>query len=193
MSEQLDHETFDIRDVLSGRTYQTDTKVVHTDAKADYQIFKLNQEIGDLRLRKETAKAKELEKKVEELVKQVSGTALTVNVQAISPDDRNAILEDAYDKYPEETDVLGRGIPSRERDRYFTNKRWAAHITSIESAKGTDTDVTVDKVIALLAVLPEHSLREIGDAIDGLYEGAAAGAEQAAQDAAFSSAASREA
>lgn len=190
---ELDHETFDIRDVLTGRTFPEDEVTVHLDAKADFEIHRLNQEASVLRLTRKTDEARALEAAVEALIKQASGTAIKVTVRAIPNELRETIMDEVLEKYPEERNIMGQVEPVKERDLLWTNRRWQAHIVSLETPKGTDNDISLEKIVALRASVPEYGLQKIADTIDGLYHGAKGGFEQAAQETAFSSAASREA
>lgn len=186
---ELDHETFDIRDVLTGRTYPDDACTVHLDAKADFEIAKLNTEVSNLRMASRVESARELEERVKQLMEAASGTAIKVTVRAIELELRNTLRKEVTDKYPEERNVLGYVEPNLERDNLWTNRLWQAHIIKLETPKGTDTDISYEKVVALRASVPEYGLQKIADTIDGLYAGAKAGYEQAAQETAFSSAA----
>lgn len=189
MTDAPDHKTFDIRDGLTGISYPEDTVTVYQDAKTGYLIKATNDEISRLRANKETEKARELENQVNDYVKTIESTALKFLIRALPKDVRNGLVKDALERYPEETDFLGRIVSNRDRDEYFTNRSWAAHIVSVETAGGTDVDVDVEKVAIVRISLPDHSLQQIQDGIDGLYQGQAAGFEQARQETSFSSAA----
>lgn len=184
-----DHNTFDIREGLLGTSLPEDKVTVYQDSKTAFLLKATNDEISRLRANKETDKAKQLEAEADKYVQEIAATSLEVSVKALPKDDRNALVKDALEKFPEETDFLGRAQPNRERDEYFTNRHWAAHIVSIKSAAGTDTAIDHEKVAVIRVALPDPSLARIGNAIDGLYEGAASGFEQALQDVSFSSAA----
>lgn len=186
----LNHETFDIRDALGGRTYPKDSILVHQDAATDYLIAESNETVGKLRKVGDKEGARELEERIRGLVEEAGKTALTFHVQAIADDERDLLVDAALAKYPEELDALGRPKENNDRSNYFTNLLWAAHIKSIEAAGGKDDEVDVDKVVALRASLPGHAKRQVTDAIDNLYQGAARGYQQAIQETGFSSAVS---
>lgn len=188
-----DHESFNILDALTGRTYPSTTIKVHQDAEADFLIAEANVLIGELRAANEQEKARELETRINELRERAKSTAITVYLQSISDDDRDLLREAALSKYPEEFDFLQRTVPNADRDVFYTNNLWASHITALEAKGGKDTDITVDKIVALRTVLPDYSKRAIAAKLDSLYSGANDGYQQTVQDTAFSSAASPEA
>jgi len=187
---ELNHETFNLLDMLAGRTYPEDTVDVFLDAKTAYLIAKSNEEVGRLRANKQNDEAQELEKAVEALVEESSKAKLTLHIRAIPMEVREALLKKAFEEFPEERDFVGRVRESRERDKHYTRLLWEAHILSVETAQGTDHDITLEKVSAMRkGGIPEQGVDDIASAIKDLYAGTAAGFEQAAQETAFSSAA----
>lgn len=191
---ELDHETFDIRDILSGRTFPEDTCTVHLDAKADFEINRLNNEVSTLRLNRKPEEARELEAKIVKLQAAAASTAIKVTVRAIPDELRSTLRNEVLELFPEERNVLGQVEPNTERDLLWTRRLWQAHIIELEvTDRGVDRDISLEKVVSIRASVPEYGLQLIANTIEGLYKGAAAGYEQSAQETAFSSAASHEA
>lgn len=183
MSEELDAKSVSIADVLSGRSYPTETVEVYMDEGVAYEISKVNAEIAIAT--KKSEDTADLEKRLEDLVKKGSESRLTFHLRGISRHDRQNIVKAVMEEHPQKTDFLGRPEPDLDADEMYTNLTWAALTEKIEVSAGVVEPVGTDDINLLRANLPDGALETIAKAVSALTEGAKSGFETLAQEHGF--------
>ena len=113
--------TFDLADVLSGRTFPERTVDVFMDEKAAYLIYLADAEIRTA----SEAEVEELEKHREGLAKAAETSKLTFHLRGVSRTVREEALNSTIKEFPIENDFLGRPKANPEADRKFAAAQWA--------------------------------------------------------------------
>ena len=182
---------FSFASALKGRSYPTDTVVVWLDEEAAYPILRLDGEIAQLKARvsllpddEDKAKvAKAYEKQIAELEKELKAVSeslkasrYTFTVRGIDPGTQDDLLAKAVAEYPYEYDeyrneITGQRIreekASAERDRYYTNLLWQAHIIKIEDAEGNEDFMPdLETIAATRRIVPRAGYSAIAEVID---------------------------
>lgn len=172
--ENLDPLTFDLGEALAGRTYPTSEVTVYLDEEKAYEIYALNQKIRVLEAAGEDTEV--YHKQIEDLRKFVVGSAITVHLRGLDPEEDRLLKESALKEFPIKKDALGREVPVPERDDFFLNSYWKAAITKIVLPNGSSTeDVQTEHVRMLRNKLPVYGVTEIDKAMRELASGAAEG------------------
>lgn len=189
-----DHKTFDLLDALAGVTHPESEVNVYLDDSLMYLIDQTNAEIRKAEiLGKQDVKAT-LEEKLATLKEQAAGVRFTFKIRAIPREVHTSIITETEKEHPDSKDFLGRPEANPERDEYFSNRFWAAHIVQVTSPSGaTQEGFTPEYAKAFRGQAPRSAINAIQKAIDSLYASAEAGYENVVQETNFLSDASREA
>lgn len=183
MSEELDAKKLNIADVLSGRSYPTETAEVYMDEAVAYEISKVNAEIAIAT--KKGDDVTDLEARLSGLVEKGAGTRLVFHLRGVSRHDRQNIIKAVMEEHPQKTDFLGRPEPDLDADEMYTNLTWAALTEKIEAPGGVVDPVGEDDIKLLRDNLPDGALDVIAKAVSALTEGAKSGFETLAQEHSF--------
>lgn len=182
--------TFNILNVLKDRGLPSEEVEVYLDEGIAYHASQIDDSIKQLekRLDKMPDLADGIKDLVEErdeliaerdkIVEQMGGALFVFHLQGISEGKREDLYEVALKEYPMqyETDrspFTGQSekkeLSSSERDRYFTNLLWQAHIVKIVSPDGDVQDtVTYDEAVELRRSMPLTATSKINNAIEKL-------------------------
>lgn len=194
MTDALNAETFDLADMFAGITYPKTVVPVYTNPGLGYDIHKLSEEAKEAVLLKDEDKARELTQRRDELVEKSEGFRYEFTLQGHSKGERDAITGKVKEKFPPETDFLGREKFTDEADRLYVNLTWALHIAQIKAPNGKVNVAPGAEAIELLrSNLPDGEQKKIEAGIQELTTGAKAGFETLAQEHDFLSGASVEA
>lgn len=170
VTEALSAGTFSFAEVVQGRGYPQDTVVLYQDEATAYERVKYLDSVLEARgdnshemliagAKQDSAKRAaykraidddpEVAAKIAEFDAKLAASAYTFHIQGLSEDIEKTLLDKARAEFPPEFErwknpMNGKPekqeLPSPERDRYFTNLVWSAHITKIVNPKG-QTDV----------------------------------------------------
>jgi len=179
---------FNIADVVRGRTYPTTEVDVFIDEEIAYAISQLDALISKTSesLDKKTLSKKEtdgilkrreeiLEQK-EKMVSDMGGSKYVFHIRGISEGDRQDIFDSVLEKFPYEYEKSRNPftgaqekveIENNERDRYFTDRLWQAHISKIVAPDGSEQNaITFDDAVELRRNLPLASISKVTEAIE---------------------------
>lgn len=185
MSEELDHKTFDLVSVLTGRDYPETSVKVYLDEKLGFTIYKLREAISEADRRNDEAAAADLQKDYDNLVTQVADAQYTVHMRGISEGVKTSILASIRKDFPVKRNVYGQEEENFEADQTYTRRLWAAVITRIEDPSGAFSYMNEALAEYLQNEAPKSAQIEINRGVTELTEGASAGFELAARDTPF--------
>jgi hypothetical protein len=178
---------FSIVDALRDRAYPTDVVEVFLDesiafiaADIENAIKKIGEKMDKESDKKQNdallKKQEEFLEKKDKLVKEMGGARYVLHLQGISEGLREDLWKKSVERYPikHETDrnpLTGRvertEIESSDRDKFFTNLLWEAHIKKIIDPKGDEQDgITFEEAVELRRALPLASIGKVTEAIE---------------------------
>lgn len=192
MSEELNHKTFDLIGVLSGRDYPTHDVTVFFNESLGFKIHSLKKDLDKATITDDKEEAKSIDGELEDLYGKVKDETYTVRLKAIPESLRRDIMTKINEEFPDETDLLGRTKPNPRADNEFTKKFWLAYIEYIKAPDGSQAFVDEKEVDALMNSAPISVHEAINNGIRELQTGAKSGFEAAAKEVDFLSIASPE-
>lgn len=179
---------FNIADVVRDRSYPTtevdvfiDEDIAYAISQLDGLISKTSESLDKKSLsKKETdeilKRREEILERKEKMISDMGGSKYIFHIRGISEGERQDIFDSVLEKYPYEYEKNRNPftgaqekveIENKERDRYFTDRLWQAHITKIVAPDGSEQDaITLDDAIELRRNLPLASITKITDAIE---------------------------
>ena len=190
MSEQLDHKTFDLLGVLSGRDYPTHEVDIYLNEALGFELFQVEQKRRDASL-PEGERAK-LDEEFRGLMAQAEKEKFTVRMKAIPEQVRMDIVQKLEEEYPEKKDFMGKPQENLEKDTEFTKRMWRAYIQAVVDPSGAVATVGEEEVNALYANAPSTAHDTINTGLAELQIGPKAGFEAKAKETNFLSEASPE-
>lgn len=177
-------DTFSFMDVISGegRGYPKDEVKIYLDEASAYRIQKIHGVIDTLD--NTSAEHKKLSAELAELKAKVKASEYTFKLTGI-PTEMNEILlkkarADMPVTYDHNKNFLTGGVEkveqdSPERDRYYTNLLYQAHVEQIVSPTGlVDTAPSVETVDAFRTKAPGSQVNKFSQAVAGLQVSATA-------------------
>jgi hypothetical protein len=179
MAEEIDVKTFNLADVLAGRTFPTTTVKVSFDEERMFQLSKLERGLAA------DPSNEELEALREKFMEEFKPLFYTVHLKGVDRDTRRDVLNAVLADFPEETDFLGRPKPNPEGDEAYANKSWALFIEKLERPDGAVTTFTEVEAKLFRGRAPDVAINAVEAAIRELSEGAKSGFESAVQDLDF--------
>lgn len=181
MTEDITPHNADLADILSGVSLPTDSVDIYMNAQGAYMIYDLNDQIRRAEARGDDTA--ELEKTREEVQKAVEGSRRTVELRGVNRHDRDAAIDKVMIDHPQEFDFLGRPKPDLAADRELNATMWALHIQRIVMPNGAALVApNVETVKAFIAQAPDHAIKTIAEAINGLEKKTTEGFESMVQD-----------
>lgn len=190
MTEELDHKTFDLMAVLTGRDYPTLEVPIYFNDQAWVEINQL-----DKRRKQEQDQAArdELSDRFEALVEEASKQKFTVLLKSAPEQLRRDILAKVNEEFPpKKSPVFGGEEPHPKAEEALTKRLWAVYIQKITDPSGAITTLSEDSVEALYRDSPQSVVEAITSGIIELQTGAKSGFEAAAKETNFLSDASPE-
>lgn len=194
MTDAPDFKTFDVADMFAGVSYPESVVPFYTDQAIGYEFHKLAEEALEAIRSKDEKKAKEVEKRREDLIKKAESNRYEIHLRGQSRDSRDAVLASVREKFPVERDFLGRETVDPEADALYVNKFWALHITKIVRSDGAVIVAPDEGTIKVIrGNSADSEIDKVEAAIQELTGGAKSGFESLAQEHDFLSSASHEA
>ena len=190
MSEQLDHKTFDLLGVLSGRDYPTHEVDIYLNEALGFELFQVEQKRRDASL-PEGGRAK-LDEEFRGLMARAEKEKFTVRMKAVPEQVRMDIVQKLEEEYPEKKDFMGKPQENLEKDTEFTKRMWRAYIQAVVDPSGAVATVGEEEVNALYANAPSTAHDTINTGLAELQIGPKAGFEAKAKETNFLSEASPE-
>lgn len=187
----LDHKTFDLIGVLSGRDYPTLEVPVYFNESLGFEVFKLEQKRKEAILHSDE-EAKELDEAYKALQEKSKSEEYVVLLKSIDESIRRDIHNEVSKEFPVKRDMLGREEVDPRWDAEYTKRMWAVYIQKVTDPTGAVSLVDEKVLEYLLAKAPRTAQDSINKGIAELQVGPSAGFEQLAQDANFLSDASPE-
>ena len=173
--------TADLTDILSGRSFPTDTVDVYLDEKAAYLVFTLNNDIRASQARNEDTT--ELEAERDKIAKAAEDTKRVFHLRGVSRKAQEDAVEVTFAKHPQEYDAFGRPRPNFEGDRKMAALTWALYVQKIVMPDGSELVAPSEEMMALFrGEAPDFAVKTVDQAIDSLRGGAARGFEAIVQD-----------
>lgn len=181
MTDQPDHKTFDLLEVLAGRAYPTREVPIYFNEDIGLRAF-------DLKRKMEKVSGDEYEetlKEYEALQKDAKPQQFTVHLRGIDDSIRRDVALAVSEEFPPKTDLTGRQTPHPRWDEEYTARMWRLYIIKIEDPSGAIALLDEASVNALLEKAPRSAYEEINNGIAELQVGPAAGFEQMVKDTSF--------
>jgi len=179
---------FNIADVVRGRTYPSteidvfiDEEIAYTISQLDGLISKTSESLDKKSLsKKETddilKRREEIMEKKDKMIAEMGGSKYVFHIRGISEGDRQDIFDSVLEKFPYEYEKSRNPftgaqekveVESKERDRYFTDRLWQAHISKIVAPDGSEQNsITFDDAVELRRNLPLASISKVTEAIE---------------------------
>lgn len=179
---------FNIADVVRGRTYPTtevdvfiDEDIAYAISQLDALISKTSESLDKKSLsKKETddilKRREEILEQKDKMISEMGGNKYVFHIRGISEGDRQDIFDSVLEKFPYEYDKSRNPftgvqekteIENKERDRYFTDRLWQAHITKIVAPDGSEQNsITFDDAVELRRNLPLASISKVTETIE---------------------------
>jgi cell division protein FtsX len=167
---------FNIVDAIKGRAYPSEQVSVFLTEDTAYEASKIKEKMDSEAATLSDSKMKELNKKLEELVKKMDSEKFIFTITGISEGDRDSMLESVLEKFPMEYDeqknpftgeVKKVELENKQRDKIFTDMIWKSHIVKIVSPDGSEQkDLTDSEIEVLRTSLPLASIAAINEAIE---------------------------
>lgn len=179
---------FNIVDVVKGRSYPTDEIEIFIDEQVAFRAAELDEKIN--KISESLDKKKSLSKKEiddimkqrdeimsakEKIVEEMGGSRYIFHIMGISEGDRQDLFDQAVAKYPIKEDktrnpftgqMEKNEVESPERDRFFTDLLWQAHIKKIVAPDGSEQDgISLEDATELRRNLPLASTTKITEAV----------------------------
>lgn len=188
MTEELDHKTFDLMAVLSGRDYPTLDVPVYFNETIGLKLYQADQE------RKQAAGAKlaKLDDEIDALKESAKSEEYTVKLKSIPESVRRDVFNSVLAEFPTKKDVFGREEQHPEADEAFTRKMWNVYIVEVIDPTGAVSAVDEGAVTALYKSAPASVHEAINQGIAELQLGPKSAFESLAKEANFLSDASPE-
>ena len=178
---------FSIVEALRDRAYPTDVVEVFLDeslafiaADIESAIKKLGEKMDKQSDKKELEallkKQEEFLNKKDKLVEEMGGARYVFHLEGISEGLREDLWKKSVERHPVKHDndrnpltgkVERTEIESPDRDKFFTNLLWQAHIKKIIDPQGNEQDgITLEEAMELRRALPLASIGKITEAIE---------------------------
>jgi hypothetical protein len=188
---------FKITDAIKERAFPRATVDIYLDEGLAYLISELDeafQKTANSMDKNKSLNKKEVDEMIsrrdeimaqkEKLIEEMGGTKYTFHLEGISEGKRQDIYDQTLDKFPmkyEKTRNPYTGkmekeeIDEVERDRYFSDLLWSAHIVKIISPDDEEQDkLTPEEATELRRALPAASSARISEKIERLRVASAA-------------------
>lgn len=183
MTDAPTPQTFDISELFTGKAFPKDTVDIYTDEETAYKIYKANQRVADATARGILADITEADAELAELRKTAEKSRVKIYLTGVSRELRKGVSVKNAEKYPRETDFLGREKPNIEADEAFVDEFWALHIEAIERADGSRINAPDPGIIKILREQsPDAAIAAIDAGINELTQGIKAGFEDLVTD-----------
>jgi hypothetical protein len=165
---------FSFTERLKGRNYPQETVIICLDERAGYEIYKLEQKLSRL-TDKEGVKAAEAE--IARLREVVKAEIYTVHMEGISPEDYDALVDQAVAQFPYEYNEVENPftgakiqevVTNDARDEYFRKLKWNAFIRKIEDHDGNINIPDFETIDAFTKQAPLMAQSAVLDAVDKL-------------------------
>jgi len=182
--------TFKIMDVLQDRAFPTEEVEVYLDEESAYLASQIDNQLKEMQknidkssgsnkeLKELNAKYEEILAEKDALVGEIGGSKYVFHLTGISEGKREDLYDLCLKEYPMEYETernpfTGQGekkeVESAERDKYFTNLVWQAHIAKIVAPDGSEQEgVDYDEAVELRRSLPLSATTRINSAIEKL-------------------------
>lgn len=201
MSEELDHNTFDLLDAITGRTYPEHSVKVSFDEKSAFDLYEVSNRIKALEARASIRSAEEddelrelVDVKRPDLLEKMKSLTYTFLLRGVTRDARQELIDLADERYPAPQDADERAKVARERAEFVENQTWLMHIVSITNPQGqTNAALDEDTIQMFRDQAPLVAVNRVAGGIQDLTRGAKSGFETLAQDPDFLSERSPEA
>ena len=187
----LDHKTFDIIGVLSGRDYPTVEVPAYFNENLGFEVFKLEQKRSEAILHTKE-EAEELDKQFKALVDQSKDEEFKVLLKSIDESMRRDIHNAVTKEFPPKKDMLGREEVDPIWDEEYTKRMWSVYIQKITDPSGAVSVLDEKSLDFLIAKAPRSAQEAINKGIAELQVGPSAGFERMAKEVNFLSDASPE-
>jgi hypothetical protein len=188
---------FNIANVVKGRSFPKTSIDVYLDESLAYVISQLDeslQEMGNAMDKNKALSKKQLDDllkrrdeiidRKEKLIEEMGGAKYVFHIEGISEGKRQDIYDQTVEKFPIQYEksrnpytgkVEKEELDSVERDRYFSDLLWSAHITKIVSPEGEEQDgITIEEATELRRALPAASAARISENIEKIRIASAA-------------------
>lgn len=167
--------TLDLAAVFSGRAFPKDTVPVYMDEVLGYEIYKLNKAAIQAVLSKDEDEKDRIGAELKALAEKAEPSRLVFHLTGASREDRKAATEETLERFPAETDMLGREKPNPEANDYYANLVWKLHVEKIEASDGSVVEPTLEDVKMFRKHAPDHAIEAVEAGIQELTEGVKGG------------------
>lgn len=174
---------FNIVNALKERAYPHDDVVVYLDEQSAYEASVLTERIEELNKEVLILATPELQEELDTLTRQrkilldsIESSKYIFKIVGVSEGKRDELMKKAAKRFPIEYkedknpfsgEVTRTELENDERDRYFTNLIWQAHIAKITDPEGNlQEGVSLDDVAVLRDALPIASQGKINQAVE---------------------------
>lgn len=175
MTAETSPKTLDLAAVFSGRAFPKEIVPVYMDEVLGYEIYKLNRDSVEALMARDEKEKERIESSLQELYKKAEPSRLLIHLTGASREDRKAATEEALEKFPAETDMLGRAKPNPKADEFYANLVWKLHVEKIEAADGSVLEPSLEDISIFRTNAPDHAIESVEKGIQELTEGVKGG------------------
>lgn len=166
MSE--DFATFDLAEMLAGKTHPREVVSVWFNEELGYAITKTTDLLR--RLPVGDPDVKKVQKELDELIEAGKAQEFKVHLRGSDRQERQDILDTVLAEFPQETDLIGRPRPNKEGNKKHANLYWLLHIEKIEAPDGrinVPDEATID---LFRGKAPDSAVNEVERGIEALVK-----------------------
>lgn len=185
MSEELNHETFDLGSVLTGAAFpETDVEVFFNES-IGFEIYKAEQLLRQAEMLDSTEEAKDLNEKLENLREEAKTQKFTITLKGVPESTRKICNTKAREKFPPETTLFGTEQADPARDDLFNALMWKHSIVKVTDPAGRVAIPTEEDIENLRNAVGRTAVQAITEGIRELTEGPKSAFEGNAQETSF--------
>lgn len=173
----------DLAAVFTGQAFPKDIVVVYLDEVTSYAIHKLNKDSIKAVRESDHDEAKRIESELKTLIEKAQPSRYEIHLTGVSRQERKLATEETLEKFPTETDMLGREKPNAEANELYANLVWKQHVEKIVAPDGSVLEnPTLEDIIIFRNHAPDVALSDIEAGIRELSEGVKDGFETLVQE-----------
>lgn len=161
VAEAQKKNVFNLADAIKGRSAPEKVITIYTDLKSAIELKDVNEKMNDFTYIMDTSKFAELEKRAEELTKEISKSKLVFHMRGIDQEATEKVTESGGDRAADNT---------LEFAKEYTCALVAANIVKVEDADGNvdERKFTLEDGIALYRNLPTEAWLTLVNAMEQL-------------------------
>lgn len=175
-------KTLDLATVFTGQAFPKEVVPVYMNEVAGYTVYKLTRESVQAVMSKDEDEKDRIASELKVAAEKAEPSRLLVHLTGASRQARKAAMDEALEKFPAETDMLGREKSNPEANEFYANLVWKLHVEKIEAADGSSVEPSMEDIVMFRNNAPDHAIEAIESGIRELTDGVKGGFETLIQE-----------